>query len=486
MSRMADADHEAARVRDGASLATALARTVASKLRAGIDARGAAVLAVSGGSTPARFFAALSKEHLDWTKVVVTLVDERLVPPSSERSNEKLVRDALLRNEARLARFIGLYSEAGSVDAAMQADAGLSLMGPVFDVVILGMGADGHTASFFPDAPNLDDLTNPAQARRVMAVDAPSGGEPRLTLTLPLIVDARFVGAPYRGREKRKCWRVLRRRPPSPIGRAVHRLPIARFSASTRPLPRIASFTGRPWKEIRHDRTQRHRSHNRPHPRAIAASPRDLSRPRRCRRRRSANRAVLSCGNLAHGFAACSPTPDKDSTWGRPGAQSRHHHLLQRHAVGASAVRDLPATDQAGGARGRWHRAGGGRRAGDVRRRHPGPAGHGTVAVLARRDRHGDGRRPVAQHVRRCGLSRRLRQDRAGAGDRCADLRPSAGRVHSGRADDIGLPNDEKARVRQLYAEGKVGRPNCWRPSPSPTTAPAPAPSTARPTPTRC
>ena len=215
---------------DGESLATDLAQTVASKLRAGIDARGAAVLAVSGGSTPARFFAALSKEHLDWTKVVVTLVDERLVPPSSERSNEKLVRDALLRNEARLARFIGLYSEAGSVDAAMQADAGLSLMGPVFDVIILGMGADGHTASFFPDAPNLDDLTNPAQARRVMAVDAPSGGEPRLTLTMPLIVDARFVALHIEGEAKRKVFE-------SALADQSNRLPIARvFDAAASPI----------------------------------------------------------------------------------------------------------------------------------------------------------------------------------------------------------------------------------------------------------
>ena len=74
---------------------------------------------------------------------------------------------------------------------------------------------------------------------------------------------------------------------------------------------------------------------------------------------------------------------------GERGAQPRHHHLLQRHAVGASALRDLSGADQRGGARGRRRRPGGRRRAGDVRRRHPGPAGHGAVAVLARRDRHG-------------------------------------------------------------------------------------------------
>jgi 6-phosphogluconolactonase len=216
---------------DGDALATELAKTVAAKLRGGIDARGGAVLAVSGGSTPGEFFAALSKEQLDWTKVVVTLVDERLVPPSSERSNERLVREKLLRNEARLARFVGLYSDAATVeDAARQADAGVALLGSTFDVVILGMGGDGHTASFFPDAPNLDELTNPAQGRRVMPVQAESGGEPRLTLTMPLIAEARFLALHIEGVVKRA---VLEQA----LSGDVPSLPIARvFDAAASPI----------------------------------------------------------------------------------------------------------------------------------------------------------------------------------------------------------------------------------------------------------
>ena len=73
------------------ALAEALATQVAARLRAAIAARGAALLAVSGGSTPARFFERLSHEALDWSKVRVTLVDERWVPESSERSNARLV-----------------------------------------------------------------------------------------------------------------------------------------------------------------------------------------------------------------------------------------------------------------------------------------------------------------------------------------------------------------------------------------------------------
>lgn len=216
---------------DGDALATELAKTVAAKLRGGIDARGDAVLAVSGGSTPGKFFESLSTQHLDWTKVVVTLVDERFVPPSSERSNERLVREKLLRNEARLARFVGLYSDAATVeDAARQADAGVALLGSTFDVVILGMGGDGHTASFFPDAPNLDELTNPAQGRRVMPVQAESGGEPRLTLTMPLIAEARFLALHIEGAAKRA---VLEQA----VSGDVPSLPIARvFDAAASPI----------------------------------------------------------------------------------------------------------------------------------------------------------------------------------------------------------------------------------------------------------
>ena len=203
-------------------LATRLAADAADRLREAIKANGGATLAVSGGTTPGLFFEALSHKDLDWTKVVVTLVDERFVPPSSERSNERLVREKLLRNEARLARFVGLYSAVPDVEAAArQAEAGLALLGPRLDVVVLGMGTDGHTASFFPDAPNLDALTDVAQKRRVLAVDAPSGGEPRITLTLPLVVEARLLVLHFEGETKRQVFDAA-------LAQPAPRLPIAR------------------------------------------------------------------------------------------------------------------------------------------------------------------------------------------------------------------------------------------------------------------
>lgn len=185
-------------------LAKTLARDVADRLRKGLRDRGGAVLAVSGGSTPGAFFEALSSQQLDWVNVVVTLVDERFVPPSSSRSNERLVRERLLVNEARLARFVPLYSKAESADeAARLAESGLAVLSRRFDVIVLGMGSDGHTASLFPDAGNLDELLDQKRRELVMPVHAESAGEARLTLPLARIVEAGFLALHIEGKTKK-------------------------------------------------------------------------------------------------------------------------------------------------------------------------------------------------------------------------------------------------------------------------------------------
>src|SRR5690349_8881159 len=93
----------------GEALAGALAGRVAAELAAAIARRGVGFIAVSGGTTPAKFFAALSTAAIDWKKVVVTLVDERLVPASAPRSNAGLVQRNLLQNEASAATFVPLF-----------------------------------------------------------------------------------------------------------------------------------------------------------------------------------------------------------------------------------------------------------------------------------------------------------------------------------------------------------------------------------------
>jgi phosphogluconate dehydratase len=194
----------------------------------------------------------------------------------------------------------------------------------------------------------------------------------------------------------------------------------------------------------------------------------------------------LSCGNLAHGFAACAPG-DKECARRRPvpnlGIVTSYNDMLSAH----QPFETYPAPDQARRRASGRHGAGGGRRAGHVRRRHPGPAGMELSLfsrdVIAMATAIG----AVAQHVRRRRLSRRLRQDRAGPGDRRADLRPPAGRLRARRADALAAcPTTRRRKVRQLYAEGKVGRAELLEASRSPITGRAPAPSTAPPIPTRC
>ena len=179
---------------DGQALAEALATRVAEALSAGIAARGTASIAVSGGSTPKAFFAALSAKEIAWDKVTVTLVDERFVPADSDRSNHKLVADCLLQNRAAAARFAPLYRPDASADIAAQtASAELRSLGSPFDVVVLGMGTDGHTASFFPGGSKLSRALDPATPRGVIDMEADGAGEPRLTFTFSALQDARLL-----------------------------------------------------------------------------------------------------------------------------------------------------------------------------------------------------------------------------------------------------------------------------------------------------
>ena len=185
-------------------LASALAAATAGRLAKAIAERGTALLAVSGGTTPAKFFAALSVETIDWEKVTVTLVDERFVPTASPRSNAALVAANLLQNRAAAASFVPLYHEAEGIEAAAAlADGALRKLAWPLDAAVLGMGNDGHTASFFPDASNLAQLLEPAASETVLPVHAPSAGEPRLTLPMARIVAARFLALHIEGAEKR-------------------------------------------------------------------------------------------------------------------------------------------------------------------------------------------------------------------------------------------------------------------------------------------
>ena len=185
-------------------LAKALARDVAAALSARLAVQVEAMLAVSGGSTPGLFFAELSKAGLDWSRVIVTLVDDRWVPEASPRSNAALVRRHLLINNAAAARFIPLYNGAASPQAGRAAiEAQFAQLPLSLAAAVLGMGEDGHTASFFPGGDRLAMALAPAQGQSVEAMNAPNAGEPRITLTLPVLLKADLLALHIEGEGKR-------------------------------------------------------------------------------------------------------------------------------------------------------------------------------------------------------------------------------------------------------------------------------------------
>ena len=150
---------------DRETLDQALAEHVTSKLAQGISARGVAHLVVSGGSTPAALFSLLADADLAWQHVVVMLADDRWVPADHEDSNERLVRETLLTGRAKQAQFLSLLPTPDDEVANLAGLSTLLRSVPRFDVVLLGVGEDAHTASLFPCASALKEgLTTDAGA----------------------------------------------------------------------------------------------------------------------------------------------------------------------------------------------------------------------------------------------------------------------------------------------------------------------------------
>ena len=188
--------------KDKQQLADALSEAIATDLKAAIAARGAASFAVSGGSTPTLLFRTLSsRPDIAWDKCTVTLVDERWVDESSDRSNARLVKANLLQGRAAAATFVPLY-QGGAVPDIGKTAAALAKVPRPLDAAILGMGNDGHTASFFPGGDNLHEALTAEGP--VVAIEAPGAGEPRVTLTLAQLLAARALYLHIEGEEKVK------------------------------------------------------------------------------------------------------------------------------------------------------------------------------------------------------------------------------------------------------------------------------------------
>ncbi len=183
-------------------LAEQLAEAVFQALHEDLNRQERVLLVVSGGSTPVPFFKALAAKSLPWERIDVTLADERWVDEQSSDSNAKLVREHLLQGEAAAATFIPLTCRAatpeeGVDEVAKQVE---SLAWPA-SVVILGMGGDGHTASLFPDSPELTLAL--ATDEPVVAVRTPSQPQPRITFSADRLHQARRHFLHITGDDKR-------------------------------------------------------------------------------------------------------------------------------------------------------------------------------------------------------------------------------------------------------------------------------------------
>lgn len=190
---------------DTSSLIDGLVDDLADQLRRAVAERGAALIAVSGGSSPKRLFERLSKVELPWSSITVTQVDERWLPVDHPDSNARLIREHLLRDAAACAHFLPLKNDADTPEAGQGAcEAQLRALALPFDLVLLGMGEDGHTASLFPHAPELHGALRD-DAPLCMAVGAPplpQAPYPRMSLTLAGLCATRRLLLPLQGDAK--------------------------------------------------------------------------------------------------------------------------------------------------------------------------------------------------------------------------------------------------------------------------------------------
>lgn len=179
-----------------------LANTLAGELNSALMTHEQVSIAVPGGTTPGPIFDSLCAADLDWARVTVMLTDERWVPETSVRSNTRLLRERLFNDKAAAARFFGFYADDAAPEDVLEARSVDLAPHLPLSVLLLGMGADMHTASLFPGADRLAEALD-TNAPALMALRAPGAPEARITLTAPVLQGAMSTHLVITGAEKR-------------------------------------------------------------------------------------------------------------------------------------------------------------------------------------------------------------------------------------------------------------------------------------------
>lgn len=188
---------------DRTSLDIALAQFIAHAVSEAITIRGHAAIALSGGRTPLGMLSLLGAFHLPWENVTITLVDERWVNEDHPDSNAGMIRKILLQGAAQAAKFLPLKNTAPTPHIGQpECEANLSALPAKLDLVILGMGNDGHTASLFPLAPELEEAMHSHQ--RCVATSPQTAPHLRITLTAPYIAQSREIVLHLTGADKKQ------------------------------------------------------------------------------------------------------------------------------------------------------------------------------------------------------------------------------------------------------------------------------------------
>ncbi|NND82322.1 MAG: 6-phosphogluconolactonase [Gammaproteobacteria bacterium] len=199
------------------ALAEVLASSIAEALSDAIAKRGQAIIALSGGSTPKPLFKALADCEIDWPSVVITLVDERWVPFDDELSNTAFLHEHLLSQLPEHPRLVSLFNiSAAALSPALSRipvlteycrQTGSTHAAPAaFDVVVLGMGGDGHTASFFPDAENVAELVDPNSSQYLLTCTSPNARVDRITWSLPMLLNTGTLILHITGPDKKQVF----------------------------------------------------------------------------------------------------------------------------------------------------------------------------------------------------------------------------------------------------------------------------------------